>query len=112
MNSRTAYILEAAIKEFIASGEPVSSGRLHDHYNFGIQPAMIRQELSDLAEQGFLEQPHHSAGRVPTNRGFQFFAELVIERTEPVSPREDLASAFWGQAWSEFLGELSGEPPA
>ena len=67
MTDRTAQILEAAIQEFINTGEPVSSGLLYDRYDFGIKPAMIRLELDELEDGGYLEQPHHSAGRVPTD---------------------------------------------
>src|SRR3989338_10924172 len=79
MFDRTADILEAVIEEFINGGEPVSSSHLYKRHNFGIKPAMIRLELEKLADEGFLEQPHHSAGRVPTDRGYEFFAERALE---------------------------------
>src|SRR5580700_8422643 len=78
MNERTSQILEAAIQEFIDSGEPVSSGRLYEQYDFGIKPAMIRLELDALEEEGYLQQPYHSAGRIPTDRGYEFYAARAL----------------------------------
>lgn len=110
MKDRTADILEAAVREFIDSGEPVSSACLYERYNFGIRPAMIRFELNELAETGFLEQPHHSAGRVPTDQGFEFFARRSVERAQERSPESStsaLAQLFTEHAWRELLGDLS-----
>lgn len=93
---RSAEILLAAIKEYIRSGEPVSSGDLFSRYSFGIKPAMIRMELLDLTDQGFLEQPYHSAGRVPTDLGLKFFADEML-RGATADPR--------AKAWEEMLEE-------
>ncbi|MDE2019023.1 MAG: hypothetical protein KGJ13_01600 [Patescibacteria group bacterium] len=82
MTPRTAQILEAAIESYINSGEPVSSGRLYDDYDFGIKPAMIRLELDALEEAGYLGQPYHSAGRVPTDAGYEFFVKQILEDGE------------------------------
>jgi transcriptional regulator of heat shock response len=79
MQQRSADILYATVSEFIKTGAPVSSGILFERYDFGIRPAMIRSELNALAEQGFLEKSHHSAGRVPRDRGYEFFALRMLE---------------------------------
>ena len=78
MNPRTSDILIAAIREFIESGEPVSSGELYGRHQFPVKPATIRNELADLDEAGYLVQPHTSAGRVPTDKGYVFFVETVL----------------------------------
>ncbi len=123
MNDRSSKILEAAIEEFIGSGEPISSGRLYEHYKFGIRPAMIRLELEKLSEEGFLEQPHHSAGRVPTDRGYEFFAERALGAEDEQRPAEGevrkrrqsavlertLHNILARHAWPEFVEELSSE---
>jgi len=115
MTDRTAQILEAAIQEFINTGDPVSSGLLYDRYDFGIKPAMIRLELDELEEQGYLEQPHHSAGRVPTNSGYEFFAkrmlgmETPIERERAGTRQNDLHLLLKEQAWPDLLNELSAQ---
>ncbi len=115
MTERGEQILEAAIQEFIAAGEPVSSGLLYDRYDFGIKPAMIRLELDELEERGYLEQPHHSAGRVPTNAGYEFFAARVLENTqeESVHARAKQLGAMRQlldeRAWPDLLDEISAQ---
>jgi len=115
MNDRSANILEAVIQEFIDSGEPVSSGYLYDRYQFGIKPAMIRLELDALEEQGFLEQPHHSAGRVPTDTGYEFFAARMLtnaaqaHRAHSTRSEPTLRELLDEQAWPDALARLSSE---
>lgn len=121
---RTTDILEALIEDFISGGEPVSSSHLYKRHDFGIKPAMIRLELEKLADEGFLEQPHHSAGRVPTDRGYEFFAEraLVAEMARPTrhesmsdsgrhagNVRHIFRSMLAHRALPELVSELSDE---
>ena len=75
IGERTKSILEAVIKEFAKTGSPVSSSRLYENYDFGIRPARIRSELNSLVKLGYLDRPHTSAGRVPTNKGYVFFVK-------------------------------------
>ncbi len=115
MTDRTAQILEAAIQEFINTGDPVSSGLLYDRYEFGIKPAMIRLELDELEDQGYLEQPHHSAGRVPTNSGYEFFAKRMLgmspttDRAAGSARQNDLHLLLKERAWPDLLNELSAQ---
>lgn len=108
MVGRTAQILEALIQGFIAMGEPVSSGWIYDHYDFGIKPAMIRLELDALEDGGYLAQPHHSAGRVPTDMGYEFFARQMLG-TATESRETALRGLFEERAWPDLLSRLSGE---
>lgn len=78
-DDRTYKILEAAIQEFINEGEPVSSKKIAKKYKFGVKDATIRSELNALTESGFLNQPHTSGGRIPTDKGYQFLANKVLE---------------------------------
>ncbi len=112
MNDRSVNILEAVIQEFIDSGEPVSSGYLYDRYDFGIKPAMIRLELDALEEDGFLVQPHHSAGRVPTDAGYEFFANRMIvnaARAHRHQSEPTLKELLEERAWPDALARLSSE---
>jgi transcriptional regulator of heat shock response len=79
MNLRSKAILEAAVKEYIRSGEPVSSKALAEKYDFGIKWAAIRRELGVLTQEGFLDQLHTSGGRVPTDKGYQFFVANTLD---------------------------------
>ncbi len=108
MNERTTQILESLIQGFIATGEPVSSGWLYDHCDFGIKPAMIRLELDALEDAGYLGQPYHSAGRVPTDAGYEFFAERMLG-TVPESRETALRELLEERAWPDLLARLSDE---
>lgn len=109
MEERTFRILESAIRDFIATGEPVSSGDLFERHDFGIRPAMIRAELSHLTDEGYLEQPYHSSGRVPSNRGYEFFASRVLDATRSRQVRSSLAESFFGGDINDFLAEFTEE---
>src|SRR5579872_3423046 len=109
MTDRTVQILEAVIQEFIDAGEPVSSGSLYRSYDFGIKPAMIRLELDSLEDAGYLEQPYHSAGRVPTDRGYEFFAERALGSMTGESRDKPAHDLLKRHAWMELMSELSTE---
>lgn len=78
ISQRKEKILLAAVNEYIKTGEPVSSLLLAEKYNFGISPAMIRWELLDLEENGFLIHPYTSSGRVPTEKAYRFFVDHLL----------------------------------
>ncbi len=109
MLGRTADILEAVIDGFIDTGEPVSSGWVYKHHDFGIKPAMIRWELDGLSRSGFLEQPHHSAGRIPSDRGYEFFAERALLRKEGSLGADWAFNLFRRCAWENLAEELSDQ---
>lgn len=109
MQDRTVHILEAAIQKFIQTGEPVSSGLLYKEYDFGIKPAMIRLELDALEDAGYLEQPYHSAGRVPTDTGYEFFADRMLASHAEKSRNGGLTDLFLRHAWADLMDELSTE---
>jgi len=77
LDERKARLLQAVVREFIQTAEPVGSKALADRYSLGISPATIRNELAALEEQGFLSHPHTSAGRVPTDRGYRFYVDSI-----------------------------------
>lgn len=79
---RARRILYATVTEYIASGEPVGSRKLAKRYGINLSPATIRNVLSDLEEEGFLAQPHTSAGRVPTTLGFRVFVDALVHMRE------------------------------
>lgn len=82
MQPRALDILEAVIKDFIKTGTPVSSASLFEKHDFGIKPARIRNELNELTQDGYLEQPHTSGGRVPTHKGYRFIANKTLKTME------------------------------
>ncbi|MFA4998822.1 MAG: hypothetical protein WC514_02270 [Candidatus Paceibacterota bacterium] len=80
ITDRQKDILNKIIGEYISSAQPVSSKLLEKKYNFEICPATIRIEMQKLTDDGFISQPHTSAGRVPTDKGYRFFVNNLLER--------------------------------
>ncbi|MBK8171418.1 MAG: heat-inducible transcription repressor HrcA [Sandaracinaceae bacterium] len=76
---RSRSILFAAITEYISSGEPVGSRTLEKRYSLNLSAATIRNVLSDLEDGGYLAQPHTSAGRIPTDKGFRAFVDALVQ---------------------------------
>ena len=83
LDDRKAAILQAVVQEYIATALPVGSGRIVDWPGVEISSATVRNEMAALEKQGYLAQPHTSAGRVPTDKGYRFFVDLVRQRTPP-----------------------------
>lgn len=108
ISERSIGILEALVREYIRTGEPVSSGWLYEKYDFGIKPAMIRAELNDLSEKGFLEQPHHSSGRVPGDKAFELFAEKAMEKAREIMDGEFIELMALRE-WNGLVEHLSEE---
>ena len=79
LDLRTERILDALVREYTKTAHPVGSLELLRHARLDVSPATIRSELSELCERGFLEQPHTSAGRVPTDKGYRFFVDHLSE---------------------------------
>ncbi len=78
LSERQQKILQLLVKEYIDEAEPISSDLLKRRLQLDISPATIRNELQDLTEKGYLAQPHTSAGRIPTEKGYEFFIEITL----------------------------------
>ena len=78
MDERKRLILSAIIQDYIDSAEPVGSQTLVRRYGIGLSPATIRNEMADLEEMGYLQQPHTSAGRIPSPRGYRFYVNSIM----------------------------------
>ena len=102
LDERTRNILMAVIRSFIHTGEPVGSRTISRRFDFGLSPATIRNIMSDLEELGFLEQPHTSAGRMPTDQGYRFYVDN-LRGIEALSAEE---SAFISQRYAPYYGEV------
>ncbi|MBM3257750.1 MAG: hypothetical protein FJZ05_00835 [Candidatus Nealsonbacteria bacterium] len=79
LTDRQTRILNNIIKNYVRSVEPVSSEFLEKKYDFGVCSATIRNEMQKLTDEGFLSQPHTSAGRVPTDKGYRFFVDSLLK---------------------------------
>ncbi len=82
ITERQQKILNALVKEYLETAEPVSSKLLKKSAGLDVCEATIRNELQELTEMGLIIQPHTSAGRVPTNKAYRFFAHEILEREQ------------------------------
>lgn len=82
MDPRQAEMLYGLVREYIRLAEPVSSGYLKDSLELDVSPATVRAWLKELEEAGFIEQPHTSAGRVPSDKGYRFYVEHLHRRRQ------------------------------
>src|ERR1700757_3655057 len=87
IGNREREILTAIVETFISTGEPVGSRTLARSNREGLSPASIRNVMADLSDAGFLEQPHASAGRVPTTEAYRYYVEQ-ISGTARLAPQE------------------------
>lgn len=79
LNARKKKILQLIIEDYISSAEPVGSRTIARKYDLGLSPATIRNEMSDLELLGYLEQPHASAGRIPSAQAYRLYVDSLIE---------------------------------
>jgi heat-inducible transcriptional repressor len=87
LNERAREILQWAIATFISTGRPVGSRRIARHSQEHLSAATVRNIMADLEEMGYLHQPHASAGRIPTDKGYRFYVDNILKRHE-ISARE------------------------
>lgn len=87
---RAKEILRAIVQDYILTAEPVSSKAIACGYGLRVSPATIRNIMAELESEGFLVQPHTSAGRVPTDRGFRFYVDSLLELEEPGKGDKDI----------------------
>ncbi len=85
MESRKRKILRAVVDDYVATAEPVGSSTIARKYHLGVSPATIRNDMADLEEGGYLEQPHASAGRIPSDRGYRYYVDYLVD-VRSVSP--------------------------
>ncbi len=85
LDPRKQAILKSVVFEYVSTAEPIGSELLTQKYELGVKAATVRNELADLAELGYLEQPHTSAGRIPSDTGYRYYVDRLIVTREPES---------------------------
>ena len=121
MTERKKKILAAVVERYILSGEPVGSKALVDLPGLSVSSATVRNDMADLVTAGYLEQPHTSAGRIPSSEGYRYYVDNLMGRYE-LSDKEIriIDSKLEGvpsetRAYSErpdlFYRSLRGAPP-
>jgi heat-inducible transcriptional repressor len=87
LDDRKLDVLRAIVEDYVATQEPVGSKALVERHNLRVSPATVRNDMAVLEEEGYIRQPHTSAGRVPTDRGYRLFVDR-LSRVKPLSPAE------------------------
>ncbi len=114
LSERQWQILREVVEAYLATGHPVGSRSLVARGGLSVSPSTVRSELAELEARGVLTHPHTSAGRIPTERGYRYYADRLLERLEPHpegfpldlrSPRSEVDAAL--QATTEMLSELT-----
>lgn len=80
LSERKRAILQAIIEDYIATAEPVGSRNIAKNHDLGLSAATIRNEMADLEEMGYLDKPHTSAGRIPSEMGYRFYVDSLMHR--------------------------------
>lgn len=79
LEPRKQKVLRAVTVDYICSAEPVASRTIASKYDLGVSPATIRNDMADLETDGYLRQPHTSAGRIPSDKGYRFYVDVLME---------------------------------
>ncbi|HAN87514.1 MAG: heat-inducible transcriptional repressor HrcA [Bacillota bacterium] len=117
MADRKKAILRAVTDDYISTAEPVGSRTIARKYGLGVSSATIRNEMADLEDEGYLEQPHVSAGRIPSDKGYRFYVDALMPERALTGPEEKTIRAECARrsdeiqslirATAKVLGELS-----
>ena len=86
-DDRRFEVLRAIVADYVATREPVGSKALVDRHHLGVSPATIRNDMAVLEEDGYIAQPHTSAGRIPTDKGYRLFVDRLTQ-VKPLSVGE------------------------
>ena len=90
LDDRKLEVLRAIVEDFVSTNEPVGSKALAERHHLGVSPATVRNDMAALEDEGFITQPHTSAGRVPTDRGYRLFVDR-LSTVKPLSAAEKRA---------------------
>jgi heat-inducible transcriptional repressor len=109
LDERKQKILRITVKDYIESAQPVSSRILAKKYHLGWSPATIRNEMADLEEAGYLIQPHTSAGRIPSDRGYRFYVDFLMDVELPSKEDIDLINYYFllPISWENLLQQVA-----
>ncbi len=98
LSKRQKTVLRLIVEEYVNSAIPVSSKTITDNYKLGVSSATIRHEMATLEELGYLMHPHTSAGRVPTELGYRYFVERLMEKIDLPAAEQRMISHQFHQA--------------
>src|SRR5688500_12065245 len=102
LDERSKKILRELISIYSQTGEPVGSRTLSRKTKMGLSPATIRNVLSDLEEAGYIVQPHTSAGRVPTDKGYRFFVNNLLRSAQLNATQKEFIQNYISKTSGNF----------
>jgi heat-inducible transcriptional repressor len=102
LDDRKAAVLRAVVREYIETAQPVGSTYVARSTNLGVSPATVRNEMAALEREGYLTQPHTSAGRVPTDKGYRFFVDQLTGPAALAAPQRQQVREFFAKAHGEI----------
>ena len=112
LTDRQKFLLALVVHEYARTAAPVGSVYLVEHYHLDMSSATVRNELAALTEQGYLRQPHTSAGRVPTDEGYRYFVGRLLPETDlPEAMRHTISHQFYQMRhdvdqWMRLAGSI------
>jgi heat-inducible transcriptional repressor len=105
ISERNAAVLRSIIEDFILTNEPVSSKALLERHQFGVSSATIRNDMAVLEEEGYIQAPHTSSGRVPTDKGYRVFVDQMINAEATAKLKKNLVEL--NRLFSKTLDQLT-----
>lgn len=109
LDERKRKILESIVKDYVETAEPVGSRAVVKKYALNISSATVRNEMADLEDMGYLEQPHTSSGRIPSESGFRYYVDYIMEKQELSEQDIDLLADLMednAAELNEFIGRV------
>ncbi len=106
LDGRKLKVLYAIINSHLISAEPIGSRTISKDYDLGVSPATIRNEMSDLEDKGYLNKPHSSSGRVPSDKAYRLYVDEILKINQPIKTKEKNKIQETLYTESKEVGEL------
>lgn len=102
LDERKRAILESIIRDYVESAEPVGSRAIVKKHGLKISAATVRNEMADLEEMGYLEQPHTSAGRIPSEKGYRYYVDCIMKKEKPGAEELQVVQSLLGERMRDW----------
>lgn len=102
LDERKRAILESIIRDYVESAEPVGSRAIVKKHGLKISAATVRNEMADLEEMGYLEQPHTSAGRIPSEKGYRYYVDCIMKKEKPGNDELTVLHSLLGERMRDW----------
>ncbi|MFJ4436011.1 heat-inducible transcriptional repressor HrcA [Streptomyces sp. NPDC088923] len=98
LSERRLEVLRAIVQDYVGTEEPVGSKALTERHSLGVSPATVRNDMAALEDEGFIAQPHTSAGRIPTDKGYRLFVDKLADIKPMTAPERRAIQSFLDSA--------------